>query len=88
MLTTDMLQIKGIKIGKECSVPEYQAGQGLTVVHNPTLKKGSYIGFGLSVISFVRSSVLPFIRHNFFVSAQYLEKHFIESSQILYMHLN
>ena len=49
--------------------------------YSPTLKKGGYIGFGLSV----NLLVLPSVCHNF-VSAQYLENKLIDFHQILYMH--
>ena len=45
------------------------------VIYSPALKTGGYIGFVLSVI--------PFVRHNVFVSAQYLQNSFIEFIQIL-----
>ena len=58
--------------------------QQLTLVdtiYSPALKK-----WGLYWICVVCHSVHPSVRHNF-VSAQYLEKYFIESNQILYVHL-
>ena len=62
--------------------------------YSPALKKGGcYIGFGLPVIPtfrlficlFVRAFVCSFVRHNFFVSAQYLQNPFIEFIQNLYV---
>ena len=39
---------------------------GVYCIYIPTLKRGGgYVGFGLSVISFVRSFIRPFVRHNF-----------------------
>ena len=52
------------------------------LIKAPLWKRGGYIGFGLSVIPSVRS----FVRHNFFVPAQYLQNSFIEFIQILYVH--
>ena len=42
-----------------------------------TTKKGGYIGLGLSVIPFVHLFFHPFVRHNVFVSSQYLEEYFM-----------
>ena len=50
----------------------------LVICIAPLWKSGGYIGNGLSVILSVRPSVHPSVCHNF-VSAQYLEKYFIES---------
>ena len=58
--------------------------------YSPTLKKWGLYWIWVVCHSVIRSffnTIIPSFRHNFFVSAQYLENSFIEYKEILYVHL-